>query len=145
MPMTFKGPASRALDEWYRDGDVANNLREASTLLASDLSFADIIQTLSSRDRTKPAFRYPAGLAALQRLDFEPDARAAYLQAIGRAFGHNPPVPIRTTWEAGAGNTGFEFVFTDGVDHIEVTVRLPQGDIPPEDEEGLGLSAVERY
>jgi len=143
--MKFKGPASRALDAWYSTGDVTANLTEARRLLQSGLSFTDIIEDLRGQGRTRPEFVYPAGLAVLRRPDFEPAARDSYLDAIKLALDHSPAVPIRTTWETGAGNTEFEFALTDGGDHIEVTVRLPQGDIDHAEEQQLRLTDVQRY
>jgi hypothetical protein len=145
MPMKFRGRASRALDDWYSTGDVTNNLTEARRLLQSGRSFTQIINDLRVRRHTRPEFVYPAGLAVLRRPEFEPAARDSYLDAIKLALDHSPAVPIRTTWETGAGNTEFEFALTDGGDHIEVTVRLPQGDIDPAGEEQLGLTDVQRH
>jgi hypothetical protein len=146
MPMKFKGPAARALDAWYSTGNVTNNLTEARDLLQDDgRSFSDIIAALRTRGHTKNEFVYPAGPEVLRRPGFEPKARACYLRAIRLAFEKNPPVPIRTTWEAGAGNTDFQCHLTDGGDHVEVTISLPQGDIAPADERRLGLSHVQRY
>ncbi len=146
MPMKFKGPAARALDAWYSTGNVTNNLTEAQTLLRSGRGFTDLIRDLKAGQHGKPEFeQYPMSGSVLQGPGFERVARDRYLDAIGLAFGHSPPVPIRTTWEAGAGNTEIEFDVTDGGDHVEVTVRLPQGDIAPADVQQLRLSDVQRY
>jgi hypothetical protein len=145
MPMTFKGPAARALDVWYSTGNVTDNLTQARDLLRSGRGFSDIIEDLRARDHTRHEFVYPAGPAVLRRPEFEPEARHSYLDAIRLASRHSPPVPIRTTWETGAGNTEFQFDLTDGDDHVEVTISLPQGDIDPADEQRLGLSDVQRH
>jgi hypothetical protein len=145
MPMKFKGPAARALDAWYSTGNVSDNLTQARDLLQAGRSFSDIIEDLRARGHTKNEFVYPAGPAVLRRPEFEPEARDSYLDAIKLASGHSPPVPIRTTWETGAGNTDFQFHLTDGGDHVEVTISLPQEDIDPADEHRLGLSDVQRH
>jgi hypothetical protein len=137
MGKKFKGPAARALDAWYSTGSVADNLTEARNLLQSRRNFTSIIAALS---HGKPEFNdYPKNPRDSQ---FEDALRDGYLSAIKLAFGHNPPVPIRTTWETGAGNTALVAVPTDGVDHVEVTVRLPGVEIKPQDEQRLRLTDV---
>jgi hypothetical protein len=144
--MKFKGPAARALDAWYSAGNVTNNLTEAQTLLRSGRGFTNLIRDLKAGQHGKPEFeQYPMSGSVLQGPGFEREARDRYLDAIGVAFGHNPPVPIRTTWEAGAGNTVVQFALTDRGDHVEVTISLPQGDIAPAQEQQLRLSHVQRY
>jgi len=144
--MKFKGPAARALDAWYSTGNVTNNLTEAQTLLRSGRGFTDLIRDLKAGQHGKPEFeQYPMSGSVLQGPGFERVARDRYLDAIGLAFGHSPPVPIRTTWEAGTGSADFQCHVTDGGNHVEVTISLPQGDIAPADERRLGLSDVQRY
>ena len=119
MRKKFKGPAALALDEWYRTGSVEENLREAQGLLGSRRDFTSIIAALS---HGKPEFNeYPKSPRGSQ---FERTLSDGYLHAIDLALGP-PPVPIRTTWETGAGNAELEIEATKGVDHVEVTVRLP--------------------
>jgi len=144
MRKKFKGPAARALDAWYSAGSVTNNLTEAQNLLRSeDRDFTNIIRDLKARQRGRREFEeYPMSNSVVQGPEFERKARAGYLRAIDFAFGHNPPVPIRTTWETGAGNTDLEVVPTDGVNHVEVTIRLPGVEIDAADEQRLGLTDV---
>ena len=140
MRKKFKGPAARALDAWYSTGSVADNLTEARNLLQSPRDFTSIIRALS---HGKPEFDvYPESTSVLRGPEFERVARDGYLRAIDLAFGHNPPVPIRTTWETGAGNTELELDPTDGANHVEVTVRIPGVEIDAADEQRLGLTHV---
>jgi hypothetical protein len=137
MRKKFKGPAARALDAWYSTGSVERNLREARTLLESPRDFTSIIGALS---HGKPEFNeYPKSPRGSQ---FERVMRDGYMRAIDLALGHKPPAPIRTTWETGAGNTELEIETTNGVDHVEVTVRLPGVEIDAADEQRLGLTDV---
>jgi hypothetical protein len=137
MGKKFKGPAARALDAWYSTGSVEENLTEARELLESPRDFTSIIAALS---HGKPEFNgYPKSPWGSE---FEDALRDGYLRAITLAFDHDPPVPIRTTWETGAGNTALVAEPTDGGDHVEVTVRLPRVQIKPEDEQQLGLTDV---
>jgi hypothetical protein len=139
MPKKFKGPAARALDAWWTTGDVRKNLEEARDLLRSPRNFRSIVAALS---HGKPEFVHPTPNSVLQGKEFERVAREGYLRAIGFALGHNPPVPITTTWETGAGNAKLEIEPTDGVDHVEVTVRVPEVEIEAADEQPLGLTDV---
>jgi hypothetical protein len=121
----FKGPAVRALDAWYSTGSVEDNLREARVLLESRRGFKSLVGDLKTRGRGRDEFDdYPKGNSHLGP-DFENVARRCYLDAIDRASGHNPPVPIRTTWETGDGISNLECDFTDRGDHVEVTIRVP--------------------
>jgi hypothetical protein len=143
--MKFKGRAARALDAWYSTGDVTKNLTDAQTLLRSGQDFTKLVRDLKAGQHGKPEFeQYPMSGSVLQGPEFERVASERYLHAIDLALGKNPHVPIRTTWEAGAGNA-VHFDVTDGGDHVEVTISLPQGVIAPADEQRLGLSHVERY
>ena len=86
---------------------------------------------------------YPESSSVLRGPGLERIARDGYLRAINLAFrGHKPPVAIRTTWETGAGNTELEVDPTDGVNHVEVTVRIPGVEIDAADEQRLGLTDV---
>jgi hypothetical protein len=142
MAMKFKGPASRALDDWYSTGNVTANLTEVQTLLGSNQSFNAIIQRLS---HTRPQFVYPSGPDVMKRPEFESVTRNCYLQAINDALRHNPPVPIETTWQAGTGATSVQCDHDDRGRCIEVTITLPQPDIPAADEARFGLSDVHRF
>jgi hypothetical protein len=143
MRKKFKGRAARALDAWYSTGDVRENLEEARTLLQSPQGFTNIIRDLKARKRGRSEFEeYSKGNSVVQGPRFEREARDAYLRAIDFAFGHNPPVPIRTSWETGAGNTELEVEPTDGVNYVEVTVRIPGVEIDAADEQRLGLTDV---
>lgn len=143
MPMKFKGPAARALDAWYSTGNVRKNLEEARNLLQSPQDFKNIIRDLKASQHGRPEFEeYPKSDSVVQGPRFERKARDGYLRAIDLAFGHNPPVPIRTSWETGAGNTELEVEPTDGANHVEVTVRIPGVEIDAADEQRLGLTDV---
>ena len=143
MRKKFKGPAARALDAWYSTGNVTDNLTEARNLLQSGRDFKKIIRDLKDRRRGKGEFdKYPESNSVVKGSEFERVARDGYLRAIDLAFGHNPPVPIRTSWEAGAGNTELEVDPTDGADHVEVTVRIPGVEIDASDEQRLRLTDV---
>jgi hypothetical protein len=143
MRKKFKGRAARALDEWYRSGSVEDNLREAQGLLRSKQAFTSIVTDLKNRRHGKPEFDgYPENNSVLRGPEFERVASDRYLSAIGVALGHNPPVPIGTTWETGAGNTALEIEITDGVDHVEVTVRIPGVEIDDADVQRHGLTDV---
>ena len=144
MRKKFKGPAARAVDAWYRTGNVEANLTDARDLLQSGQDFTTIIRGLKARKHGRDEFdKYPERGSELQGSAFEDKARNGYLRAIDLAFGHDPPVPIRTTWEAGAGNAELEIEPTDGVDHIEVTVRIPRVDITAADEQRFELTDVQ--
>lgn len=145
MRLKFKGRAARALDAWYSTGNITANLTEAQNLLGSSppRAFKDIIRDLNARNHGNREFdAYPKNSSVLKGQGFERKASAGYLHAIALALGHEPPVPIRTTWETGAGNTDFEFDSTDGGDHIEVTVRIPGVDLDVAEAQRLGLSDV---
>jgi hypothetical protein len=143
MRKKFKGPAALALDAWYSTGSVEDNLREAQDLLGSQQAFTSIVRDLKNRRHGKPEFDgYPENNSVLRGPEFERVARDRYLSAIGLALGHNPPVPIRTTWETGAGNTELEIEITNGVDHVEVTVHLPGVEIDDADVRRHGLTDV---
>ncbi len=121
--MWFKGRAALAVDEWYSTGDVANNLREARDLLQRDTAFEEVVAGLS---RGHDEFMYPLGGGALQGPAFETVARQGYLEAIGLALDHDPPVPIKTYWMTGAGNRKFEMHITDEAEHVSVTMLVPK-------------------
>jgi hypothetical protein len=145
MRLKFKGKAARALDAWYSTGNVTANLTEARNLLGSrpPEPFKNIIRDLKARDHGKAEFdEYPKNSSVLRGQAFERKASAGYLHAIDLAFRHEPPVPIRTTWETGAGNTDFEFHSTDGGDHVEVTVRIPGVEVDAADAQRLELTDV---
>jgi hypothetical protein len=143
MRKKFKGPAALALDTWYSTGSVEDNLRQARELLRSPQDFSSIVRDLKDRGHGKPEFDgYPENNSVLRGPEFERVASDRYLSAIGVALGHNPPVPIRTTWETGAGNTGLEIEITNGVDHVEVTVRLPGVEIDDADVQRHRLTDV---
>jgi hypothetical protein len=143
MRKKFKGPAARALDAWYSTGNVRKNLEEARNLLQSPQDFKNIIRDLKASQHGRPEFEeYPKSDSVVQGPRFERKARDGYLRAIDLAFGHNPPVPIRTSWETGAGNTELEVEPTDGANHVEVTVRIPGVEIDAADEQRLGLTDV---
>ena len=143
MRKKFKGRAARALDEWYSAGSVEGNLTQARELLQSPQDFSGIVKNLKDRKHGKPEFDgYPEKNSVLRGPEFERVARDRYLSAIGLALGHNPPVPIRTTWETGAGNTELEIEITNGVDHVEVTVQLPGVEIDDADVRRHGLTDV---
>jgi hypothetical protein len=126
--MWFKGRAAVALDAWYR-GDVETNLENARNWL-SDLSFeaaAGELNATGPRDlEFEFAFDYPLDQSALQGPEFESVTRQGYLEAIGLAFGHNPPVPIKTYWMTGAGNDGFEMHISDDREQVSVTLFVPE-------------------
>ena len=120
----FQGPAARAIDDWYAAGDVGANLADARNFLASGAPFEEIIRQLVAARRSRPEFQYP--LTAVQGTQFEAVARQAYLEAIGLALRHTPPVPIGTLWMTGAGNTQFEAHATDGLQQVSVTLVVPE-------------------
>src|SRR5262249_11483574 len=120
----FKGAAARAIDEWYATGDIAANLREAQSFLASGAPFADVVLELGRRGRSKPEFQYP--YHDVRGPQFEAVARQAYLQGIALAQRHPSPVPISTFWVAGAAN--YEAHAVDGLQAVTVTLVVP---VPP--------------
>ena len=121
----FKGRAALAVDEWYSAGDVQANLEEARRYLLSDQSFEEIVAALETEGRRLPEFVHPLGRSRLQGPDFERITRQGYLEAIGLALLHRPPVPIRTYWMTGAGNDDFEMHITDEVETVSVTLCVP--------------------
>jgi hypothetical protein len=138
--MWFKGRAAMALDAWYRTGDIEQNLEQAREWL-SNLSFVEAAANLNLQfagkdlrlepagdDRPEYAFDYPLDHGRLQGDDFENVARQGYLEAISLAYGHTPPVPIRTYWMTGAGNDAFEMHISDDTDHVSVTLCVPEVD-----------------
>jgi hypothetical protein len=130
----FKGDAARAIDEWYATGDIAANLREAHTYLASGDSFTKIVSDLVGKGRSKPQFVYGA-----DQPQFEVVARQAYLQGIALAQRHVPPIPISTLWVAGA--PGYEAHAVDGDQAVTVTLVVPTA--PPNPPTGPESWAVE--
>jgi hypothetical protein len=136
--MWFKGRAAMALDAWYRNGDVERNLETAREWLSS-LSFSEAASKLNLQfagkdmrlepagaDSPEYAFDYPLDHGRLQGDEFESVARQGYLEAIGLAFAHTPPVPVKTYWMTGAGNDQFEMHISDDTDHVSVTLCVPE-------------------
>ena len=124
----FKGPAAVAIDTWYADGDVRQNLNRADGYLRQvTLDFAAILADLRTTGnvRVLGAFQYPLGVGALQGTEFEAVTRQGYREAIGLALGHSPPVPIKTFWMTGAGNDHFEMHVSDETQHVSVTLLVP--------------------
>jgi hypothetical protein len=121
----FKGQAALAIDDWYSSGDVRANLEEARGYLLSDQSFREIVAALRTARRGRDEFVHPLGDSRLQGDDFERVTRQGYLEAIGLALLHNPPVPITTYWMTGAGNDTFEMHITDEAQHVAVTLFVP--------------------
>ncbi len=121
----FKGSAAVALDAWYAAGDVRANLEYARDRLVNDPSFSDIVERLEADGRDSDAFEYPLS-GALRGTDFESVARQGYLEAIGLALDHSPPVPIATFWMTGAGNDEFEMHITDERQRVSVTLLVPE-------------------
>lgn len=123
----FKGRAALAVDAWYSSDDVPGNLEYARDLLQQrDRSFVDIVGQLDADGRKKDEFVYPLGGGSLQGDDFEKVTRQGYLEAIGLAFLHSPPVPIKTFWMTGAGNDEFEMHISDEPQHVSVTLLVPE-------------------
>jgi hypothetical protein len=122
----FKGRTALALDAWYGTGDVQRNLEEARDLLQSDESYEAIVGELATRDRRPQEFDYPK--SALQGEQFESVTRQGYLEAIGLALRHSPPVPIKTFWMTGVRTRRFEMHITDGDDQVSVTLLVPRID-----------------
>jgi hypothetical protein len=122
----FKGGAALAVDEWYSSGSVPTNLAEARRYLLSGQSFAEIVRELGDTGRGRPEFVHPVGNSRLQGPEFERVTRQGYLEAIGLALLHDPPVPIKTYWMTGAGNDEFEMHITDETEHVSVTLFAPE-------------------
>jgi len=123
--MWFKGLAALELDAWYRRGDVETNLRDALLLLREDESFETIVSQLNRAGRWNPDFGYPIS-DALQGPEFESVMRQGYLEAIGLALLHRPPVPIKTFWMTGVENDRFEMHVCDEAEHVSVTLLVPE-------------------
>jgi hypothetical protein len=137
--MWFKGRAAIALDSWY-EGDVETNLRNAREWLSDpNLSFAQMAGRLnlvfrgkdirladSDADHPEYAFDYPIPDGALHGAEFENVARDGYLEAIGLALEHDPPVPIKTYWMTGGRNRRFEMHISDSASHVAVTLFVPK-------------------
>jgi hypothetical protein len=134
--MWFKGRAAMGLDAWY-SGDVATNLENARTWL-SDLPFDEMVGKLNldfegkderliaaGPDNPEFAFDYPLDHGRLQGPEFESVTRQGYLEAIGLALTHTPPVPIKTYWMTGAGNDEFEMHISDDREQVSVTLLVP--------------------
>ena len=139
----FKGPASRAIDAWYRKGgDVARNLTDAQTLLRSESPFKDIVATLKSEGKGDDEFKYPMDTSTLKGEAFENAARKGYLDSIDRALDHSPPVTITTTWETGAGNPNLRIEVNDRTDDVEVVISVPDVKIEAADEKKHKLTDV---
>jgi hypothetical protein len=117
----FKGPAARAVDEWYATGNVTNNLQTAQGLLSGGMSFGNIVAQLVGQRRWNAQFGYP--LTAVQGDAFETVARQAYLEGIALALLHKPPVPISTVWVADA--NAYEAHAIDGLQVVTVTLGVP--------------------
>jgi hypothetical protein len=139
--MWFKGRAAVALDSWY-EGDVEENLRNAREWLGDpELTFTDMAGRLNlvfagkdirlsdaDDDHPEYAFDYPMDDHVLQGEEFETVIRRGYLEAIGLALEHSPPVPIKTHWLTGVDNESFEMHVSDGAHHVSVTLFVP-GDV----------------
>ena len=139
----FKGPAARALDAWYRKGgDVVGNLTDAQTRLKSGKPFTDIVKDLKSEGKGDAEFAYPADTSVLKGQAFEDLARQRYVHAIEIALRHDPPVPITTTWETGAGNPMLQIDVADRANEVEVIISVPDVQIDAKDEKRLKLSDV---
>jgi hypothetical protein len=146
--LRFKGRAARALDAWYRHGSVEDNLTKARELLEAGDSFAAVVGRVPRKPRE---FKYPEQGSAASTPTFERAARDGYLRAIGLALGHNPAVPIRTTWETGRGNADWDTEEHDQADHVQVVILVPAsalaavgvGEISAADAGRLGLTDVE--
>jgi hypothetical protein len=140
----FKGKAAVALDAWYaddeKDENIEVNLRQAAEWLQSGRSFVDLAGEvnvrLAGRDgryQAVPQAREfsiynPIPNGVLQGPSFEKVTRQGYLEAIGLALSHEPPVPIRTYWMTGIGNEEFEMHITDGAHAVSVTLLVPEVD-----------------
>lgn len=124
--MWFKGRAAMALDAWYSD-DVEANLENARDWL-SNLSFDEMTGNLNAAhaDAAEFVFDYPLDQGALKGPEFENVTRQGYLEAIGLALGHSPPVPIKTYWMTGAGNVKFEMHVSDDREQVSVTLCVPK-------------------
>ena len=123
--MWFKGRAAMTLDAWY-SGSVEANLENARDWL-SNLSFEEMTGQLNDAhgDDAEFVFDYPLDQGALKGPEFEKVTRQGYLEAIGLAFGHTPPVPIKTYWMTGAGNVKFEMHVSDDREQVSVTLCVP--------------------
>jgi hypothetical protein len=117
-----------AIDAWYREGEVQQNLTQARELLGDEDSFEEIVRKLEDADHSKAAFDYPMDQSIAQGPRFERITRQGYLEAIALALEHTPPVPIRTYWMTGAGNDDFEMHISDEAEHVSVTLCVPKVD-----------------
>jgi hypothetical protein len=121
----FKGSAALAIDAWYASDDVRASLRYARDRLLDDPSFTAIVERLETDHRMRDEFEYPLA-GALQGSEFESVARQGYLEAIGLALEHTPPVPVTTYWMTGAGNDRFEMHITDEAHRVSITLLVPE-------------------
>lgn len=121
----YKTRANIAIDDWFRSGDVRENLLYARDRLINEPGFAELVNRLGADKRTKDEFRYPRE-GALRGHDFEKVTRQGYLEAIGLALSHTPAVPITTFWMTGAGNANFEMHITDEAEQVFVTMLVPE-------------------
>jgi hypothetical protein len=144
----FKGQAAVALDAWYADDEnIEANLRQAADWLQSGRPFDELAGEVNVRfagrdgrfnavpEEQEFSFFYPIPDGALQGPSFEKVTRQGYLEAIGLALSHNPPVPIRTYWMTGVDNEEFEMHITDGMHHVSVTLLVPEVDGGTEDDD----------
>ena len=124
--MWFKGRAAMTLDAWYND-EVEANLENAHDWLSRNLSFEEMTGQLNAAhaDDAEFVFDYPLDQGALKGPEFEKVTRQGYLEAIELAFGHTPPVPIKTYWMTGAGNVKFEMHISDDREQVSVTLCVP--------------------
>src|SRR5262249_11417604 len=90
------------------------------------ISFPNIVQALARAGHTRDEFIHPFDDSILQGDEFERVTRQGYLEAIGLAFRHHPPVPITTFWMTGAGNQEFEMHVTDEAQQVSVTLFVPR-------------------
>ena len=123
----FKGRAALAVDQWYSSGPgVQQQLERARELLQKpNQSLTALVGDLNTSGHGHTEFRYPLG-GALKGDEFERVIRQGYLEAIGLALAHTPPVPIRTFWMTGAGNPRFEMHISDEHRHVSVTLFVPE-------------------
>jgi hypothetical protein len=125
------GQTIKAIDDYFRSGDVEANLTLARNLLQANTTLDAIIEALPSAKRS-PAFVHPVPDSPLKGPKLASALREGYLDAIDRALSHSPPVPIKSIWRTG-NNTEFTTSVADQGSRVIMTLVIPRDIVKPSD------------
>jgi hypothetical protein len=126
----YDGPTVQAIDDFFSE-NIEENLKLAKNLLQANSSLAAIIAALPSAKKS-PRFQHPVSSSPLKGSQFESVLRQGYLEAIDRALGHSPPVPIKTVWKTGKSDE-FTTSVADQGSRVTMTLVIPRNRVRPSD------------